>query len=265
MKKQRVSKDIKAILELSVKKDLVLEHRLNEFLLTWDGNYSPDAVKKIHRALSAKQRDRRFSWSASSAGKPLRHQELSFLGAPTVGSTDPRLQMIFHNGTWTHMRYQAILLTAGLLDNIEVTIKRPSERARCTMDGMGTVLGGRYDGREFGFELKSRNDFQFKRQVVLDPDDRTRAQVDFEFWLSGLDMFVILNENKNTQEPKEWVFFREEDRVRDIRNMVKELNKAIDQQRLHPIPEECKESNFKSCPWGPNGACANTGSWYYAK
>jgi hypothetical protein len=196
----------------------------------------------------------------------MRRQELAFLGMPTVGSNDPQLQLIFANGTWVHLRWQALLMTAKLLDNIEVLVKKPSQRARCSMDGMGIASRGRYKGAEFGFELKGRNEYQFGKQDATGVDDKTRKQVDFEFWLSGLDMFVIMNENKNNQLKKEWVFIRDESRVDDIKKEVKELNKAIDIQRLHPMLEECRQQTpngeFFKCPFGGKGGpCLAAGKW----
>jgi hypothetical protein len=185
---------------------------------------------------------------------------------PQVGSADARLQSIFLNGRWVHLKWQATLMEAGLLDNIEVTHVKPSMRARCSMDGMGTGLDGRYAGREFGFELKGRNDWAFNGQTIKGVDEQTRAQVDFEFMLSGLDMFVILNENKNNQSMKEWVFFRDDERIRDMRKQVKQLNKSIEIQRLHPKLEECKkelkDGEFFKCPYGtPGGVCSASGTW----
>jgi len=134
------------------------------------------------------------------------------------------------------------------------------------MDGEGIALMGRYKGREFGFELKGRNDWQYSKQVMLGVDEATRSQVDFSFMLSGLDVWVVLNENKNNQQLKEWVFTRDDDRVNSMRKLVKELNRAIDTQRLHPMLPECQKQlrngEFFQCPFGSKGgACLSSGNW----
>lgn len=266
MKPQRVSKDIKALLELSLQDDLIISQPLTEFLAGWNEDMSDNAIKQITKAMRTKQRDRSASWSASQIGKCKRRQELTFLGMPTGGTTDTHLQMIFLKGTWEHLRFQALLLTAKLLDTIELTVKKPSQRIRCSIDGAGTATVGRYEGREFGFEFKSRNDFQFSKQVMLGIDPQTEAQVDFMFWLSGFDLWVVMNENKNTQVMKEWVFTRNDERIRDIQATVRELNKAIDIQYLHPMIPECKKQlkngEFYSCPFGgKGGACLASGNY----
>jgi hypothetical protein len=157
-------------------------------------------------------------------------------------------------------------MAAGILDNIEVTIKRPSLRSRCTMDGMGQVMQGRYDGAAFGYELKSANDFAYNNQVIKGASDKTRSQVDFEFLMSGFDIFVIFNENKNNQSIQEWVVVRDEDRVKKAKDDLVDLNKAVDTNHLHPQLPECQKrlrsGEFYKCPYGGDGGiCANTGIW----
>jgi len=261
-----ITKDLRKVLENSLRDDLILTPHLNNFLATWDGTIDPKVAEIIARAMAEKQRDRRGSWSASQAGKCLRRQELMFLGAPGVGSTSAQGNQILNNGRWVHLRWQATLLTAGLLDDIEVTHKKKSQRARCTLDGLGVAKSGRYSGRDFGFELKGRNEWVYQMQLGKGPDEQTRKQVDFEFLLTGLEIFVILNENKNNQAWHEWVIIRDDSRVREMASQIKELNRAVENQRLHPPLEECrkqlKSGEFYKCPYGtPGGACANAGSW----
>lgn len=261
-----ISKAVKQMLENSVKQDLILTPVLDEFLVTWDGTIPPRIAKLMAKIMSTPQRDRRYSWSASAAGMCWRRQEFSFLGMPQNGATDSRLQQIFRNGTWVHMRWQATLLTAGLLDGVEVKIQKKSQRVRCSMDGEGIATQGRFKGREFGFELKGWNGFTFNQSLSEGAHEKTRAQVDFEFLLYGHDLFVVMHENKNNQQWQEWVFIRDEDRIKKMVQQIKELNKAIDKKKLHPMLEECKNrvrnSEWDHCPYGGRGGvCANAGLW----
>lgn len=266
MKPQRIGKNVKALLELSIRDDLIITPTLNEFLVMWDGDMSQKAVDAVSRAMRERQRDRSGAWSASAAGKCKRRQELTFLKMPVGGATDSHLQLIFDHGTWIHYKWQAMLLTGGFLDSIELKVRKPSQRIRCSMDGAGIAKSGRYKGREFGFELKSRNDWQFNKQTMLGIDDGTQAQVDFSFMMSGLDFWVVINENKNNQILKEWVFVRDDERVKEMRDQVKELNRAIDIQRLHPMLTECKKqlknSEWTQCPFGGSGgSCIHSGNY----
>lgn len=261
-----VSKSVQELLNSSIREDLILTPHVDDFMSRWNGDIPPWVAERLFKLMSTPDRKRVGSWSGSMAGDCLRRQELQFLGVKAVGKAEARLQMIFLNGTFTHLRWQATLLTAGLLDGIEITHRKPSWNSRCTLDGLGTAKSGRYAGREFGFELKSRNEWAFNSQTLKGVDEKTRKQVDFEFLITGLDLFVIMNENKNNQQPKEWVFARDEDRVRDMRQQVRDLNRAVEGHRLHPQLEECrkqlKSGEFYKCPFGgPGGPCANVGSW----
>lgn len=263
----KVGNTLKAILQSSINKELVITPVLEEFLATWDEVYSPKAVHRINDLLSTPPRVRSGSFSASGAGKCMRRQELSFLGAPTYTGIDNDLRMIFLNGTWTHLRWQAVLLTAGILDEVEVTQRKPSLNARCTLDGIGVVKSGRYRGRDFGFELKSRNSFVWDRQVQAGVDEETRTQADFQMLLSGFDIAVIANENKNLQTYNEWVFTRNVDRIAEMERRLHTMNNDIEKKRLRPMIPECKirskNGEFHKCPFGgAKGICANTGSWY---
>lgn len=266
-KPAKIGKDVKRLLENSARDDLILTPHLETLLPEWDGMIDPVVAARLGVIMSTAPRDRTYAFSASQAGLCHRRQELAFLGMPvTVEGISPQLRQIFMNGTWVHMRWQAMLMTFGLLDNIEVTIKKRSLQARCSMDGEGTVRSGMYAGREFGFELKGRNDYAFNTQITKGPDEKTRRQVDFEFLLSGLELFVIMNENKNNQGWKEWVIVRDEDRVKEARKELNELNDDIDKMKLAPMLVECqkqeKDGEFWSCPFGgPGGACLASGSW----
>lgn len=272
----KVSPSIEKLLEDSARDDLIVTPPMNEFLNSWDETYPPHVLKRIMEVMGDTSRrtdkKRRFSWSASSAGQCMRRRMFQFLGMPVIGKPEPRLRRVFLNGTWVHLRYQAMFMTAEIIDNIEVTIRRKSWRARCTMDGMGVATQGRYDGAEFGFELKSTSDWSFASQSIASLSgaskyfEKTRAQVDFEFMLSGFDLFVILNENKNNQEVEEWVLVRDEDRVDAVRKDLDELNQRLDKMVLHPKLEECKKrlknGEFYRCPYGGDGGiCATTGTW----
>jgi hypothetical protein len=266
-KSHKIGKDVKRLLENSARDDLILTPHLETMLPDWEGQIEPVVAKRLSRIMSTPPRNRSASFSASQAGLCYRRQELAFLGVqPTVQGISPQLRQIFMNGTWVHLRWQATLMTFGLLDNIEVTIKKPSLRARCSMDGIGTVRDGMYAGRDFGFELKGRNDYTFNTQKPKGPDEKTRKQVDFEFLLSGLEIFVILNENKNNQDWTEWVIIRDEQRVEAARSELKTLNADIDDMKLAPMLPECvkqdKDGEFYKCPFGgPNGPCIASGSW----
>lgn len=264
----KVSAQLRRTLQTAMRNDLIVTPLVDEFLASNpDWFVHPDVARRLAKIMSTPPRDRRYSWSASQSGSCLRRQELTFLGVPTGNALPPKTIRVFNNGTWVHYRWQALLMTAGILDDIEVEYQNKQSRTRCSMDGQGTAKISRYTGMLFGFELKGRNDYTYSQQRAQSgPDDKTQRQVDFEFYLSGLEVFSIVNENKNNQENAEWVFYRDRDRIADVAQEVASLNKAIDRSRLHPMIPECKRQlasgEFYKCPYGgKGGSCEMSGSW----
>lgn len=232
-----------------------------------DEPVSPEAAERIRELISTKPRDRRYSWSASSAGMCLRRQELSFLGVPGYTTTDPRALRIFANGTWVHLRYQAALLTAGIVSDIERKYALRGLNAQATVDGIGIAREGVYKGEKFIVELKGRNDLSYSWQVKKSkPDDKTLDQVYRQLLLSGYELDTVVNENKNDQSLTEFVVERDSNKIRESAQELKELQHAVDNMRLSPMLPECIKQNktgeFYKCPFGtPLGACINSGRW----
>lgn len=227
----------------------------------------PDVFRKVMEMAAKPPRDRRRSFSASQAGYCLRRQELAFLGAKKNPNKDPRGARIFQNGTMVHLRWQIGLLSAQIVHAIEVTVKSADEMTRCTMDGIGKAQIGHYKGVRFGWEHKGRMSFAFDWQEKKGtPDPKTRKQVAMQMDHSGYDVFSVTNENKDTQATREFIIERNEEEVGEVRKDLKELRRAIDIQRLHPMLPECVKRNstgeYYKCPYGTDlGACAASGNW----
>lgn len=247
---------------------LIVTPRYEKFLLK-----NPDVLvdrktlRKVMAEVTKPPRDRTRSFSASSAGYCLRRQELAFIGVRKNPNLDPRGIRIFNNGTFVHLRWQIGLLSAEIIDDIEYTVTMPKLRARANLDGIGTVAGGRYDGADFLWEHKGRMSYSFTSQARAGiPDVKTQKQVAMQQLVSGLEIGVVTNENKDTQEIYEFVIERTAEKIREAKKELVELNKAIDTQTLHPMLKECVKQNktgeFYKCPFGtPGGACINSGSW----
>jgi hypothetical protein len=98
------------------------------------------------------------------------------------------------------------------------------------------------------------------------PDEKTRKQVAMQMYLTGYDLAVVTNENKDTQHTSEFVIERNEKEVGEAKAELIELKTAIEKQRLHPMLRECVKQNltgeFYKCPFGgPAGVCIHTGNW----
>lgn len=225
-------------------------------------------VKSLHTV----PRVRSGTFSASSAGYCLRRQELGYLGmAPTPTSyQDPSLTNIFNDGKWRHLRWQANLLSARILTEVERSYTWPKRRGYGTVDGLGYVPDDHaqisWRGEEFGFELKGVTPFLYPKYVnARFPIDKHMFQVHRYFLLTGVRLFAVVYENKGTNDYHEWVLTPMKLWMERSLAELTELNRAIDDQRLTAPLMMCqarKGSEWDSCPFaGKGGTCESAGTW----
>ena len=181
-------------------KDYIITPRLKKFLSENPNLVLDDWVADIIRDLITKrQRDRSGSFSSSASGQCPRRQILGYLGAPVSSPPDPQTQQIFLDGTWRHLRWQATLLQAGIIERVEIGLPWEAMQSMGSMDGAGVVPGdhsvGQWRGLEFGWELKGVNTFQYKK--MLEPPDKFLDQINRYFLSGGFDLFVLIAEDKS--------------------------------------------------------------------
>lgn len=232
--------------------------RYNDFL-----HHNPEIVyddwvlDDVTAGLRQKQESRAGRFGASSAGDCLRAQVLSYLGAPTT-PIDTRLHRIFEDGKWRHMRLQAVLLQAGIIQRVEVGARWRRARAFGQVDGVGVVPDNhpveKWRGKEFGLEIKGAMSFAFANIEKVGPD-RYLAQVARYFLYAGFDLFVIVVESKDNQSMVEYVVSEDDVNTGHAWYELQQLNDAVDDRTLPPKLSECvfaKGQRFRSCPYGEN-------------
>lgn len=256
-----------------VRKDTIVKKRYERWLLEHGDDPIPDWVaQRIAQQMSKPPRVRQGTFSASSAGSCLRAQELSFLGyQPTILQTPtPQLMNVFNDGKWRHLRHQANLLASGIITDMEYPLDWPRRRAFGTMDGFGFVPDNhpieRWRDEPFGLELKGVNPFQYPRQSRQeDPIEKYLRQIARYVLMRGMKLFVVLNENKGTNELREWVIEVDQKMVDESDEELRLLNKAVDQRRLHPLLASCKlrmGKTWEDCQFsGRQGTCEKTKRW----
>lgn len=266
-----MSIDLNKIIKAARNADLIITPSLNEWLLQHGDEEVPeDVAAKVMKQMTTKPRVRSASFSASSAGMCERRQVLGFLGIAEVGATDPQLQNIFNDGKWRHLRWQTMLLTAGLMDTMESPLRWKRMRSLGTMDGRGVVDDSHpkpgWRGLEFGLELKGVSGFMFpKYRKSEEFKAEHKKQVHRYFLMSGLDLFVIIYEDKSTNNWFEWVIEPDDETLQEQLEELRRLNNAVDQERLPPILPQCKARTgptFNECPYGGKGGpCLSAGTW----
>lgn len=265
-----MSLDLKKLVRSVNDSNKIISPKLTEWLLVY-GDKELDAAiaDRIRELLVTPPRVRSGSFASSSAGKCYRAQELNYLGVPGRASIDPQLQNIFWDGKWRHLRWQAMLLMAGILQDVEWPLTWERMRSRGTMDGVGVVWEdhprNHWRGEEFGFELKGISPYQFQTVKNYGAKEEHLDQVHRYFLSGGMKLFVIIYENKGTNEWHETVIEADPARLSAQKEELQLLNKAIDQKRLHdPLPD-CRMRKgpvWQECPWaGVEGPCEQAELW----
>lgn len=261
----------KTIKSVKLYTEQIVTHPLNMFLMNTPSLVVDDWVAElIQKEITKQPRVRSDSFSSSAAGSCLRRQMFNYIGIDTGGVNDPQLQNIFYDGTWRHLRWQAVLLQAGILTAIEYPLSWPEKQSMGTVDGVGVVPDDhpneKWRGLEFGFELKGCNTYAFQniaRNKAIKEDHLN--QVHRYFLSGGFDLFVVIYEDKNTQQWQEFVIGPDLARMEDQRTELDLLNDYANQQVLPPMLDECKKqtgSDWKYCPFaGKTGVCVNRKEW----
>lgn len=267
--KGKGSIDLRSIVKAIQDSDIIITPRVHDYLLKHgDDAYPRWVVERIADLLSTQPRIRSGTFSASSAGQCPRAQVLGFLG-PQAQPTDPQLQNIFNDGKWRHLRWQALLLAAGLLIDVEFGLTWPKYYGVGTMDGLGVVPDDHekvdWRGEEFGFELKGVSTFLFAELAKKGPKEEHLEQVHRYFAMSGLRLFVILYEDKTTQAIKEWVIEADPVRLARQKKELATLRRSVDARQLPPMLPECakrKGDAWNDCQFGGNGnTCVLAKQW----
>lgn len=232
----------------------------------------PPAMVPVLSSLLSIPRQRVGTFSASSAGYCIRRQQLAYLGMPATKGhyQSPILTNVFNDGKWRHLRWQSNLLLAKILEEIERRYDWPNMHAVGTIDGRGIVPSDhpRSDWRdeEFGFELKGVTPFLYPRWVKARfPIDHHMAQIHRYFLMTGLRLFVVLYENKATNDFHEWVIRPIPMWMNRAKVELLELNRGVQQRELTPPLLMCKARKgpeWDGCQFsGVNGTCEISKSW----
>lgn len=246
------------------RKETIVTRPISEWLLkNGDDAHSPEVAAWIASQISTQPRVRSGSFSGAMAGDCLRAQELAYAGVS--GETiDTQLRNIFNDGKWRHLRWQAMLLDAGVITDAEYPVFWHDYFSRGTIDGRGEVPAShpveRWRGLEFGFELKGVSTFQFGRyKKEGQPTGSHRAQIDRYFAIGGFDLFSYVIEDKTTQEFYEMVVERDDTAVELADREIKALGHAVMADRIHAPRPQCvkhRGEDWQGCPYGSaSGAC----------
>jgi hypothetical protein len=249
--------DLKTFLKAQHNPRLLLTPLIDQFFLQNDPHLiDEETIQLAADLMRAWNEERRKGvFGPSGALRCLREQTITASGHRGIPLEDPLLLNLFDDGHWRHLRWHTIfnrMGKAGLLRviAIEEGIAYGAWGVYGTPDDILEI--DRPDGPlRFVVDVKGANDTKFKEiKGTNEPLEGHQWQLHPYMQAHGLNLGVLLYENKNTQEYIE---------VRVRRNMalVKELRlrykSAVKHKKRGTLPaHECSMKNddptFRRCP-----------------
>lgn len=251
--------------------NLILTPMLNDWMIKHNDKFTTEAMDTVWKAMTTPPRDRSASFSASAAGTCLRKQEFGYLGKPRIKPT-PQQQEIFTTGTWEHAKWQARLLSANLIEEIEVPLFWPKMLSKGSADGRGFIwwdtTDPKYKGREFILELKTMGSWAWNKTMADGkPKAAHLAQIHRYMLVSGIDLAVYIMIDKANVSNQGWheMIVEADPKLLDAsKKELEELVVAAKNKKLHPIQAECrlKQGDYRYCEYrGKDGVCFSTKEW----
>lgn len=222
-----------------------------------NASYSDEAKAFLAEELGKPQRDRTKSFSASGAGSCMRKRQFEFLGLPRRPFRTSLIQ-VFHNGTFAHLRWQAAGLSEGWLKAAEVPVVRSEYMLKGTMDGIT------FNDR--GLEIKTINSNGFRGIMQYGGKREHLYQIASYVLAGGPDQWVLLYEDKDTNEYKEINFTPDADLLKRVIIEQTKLVEATAQERLIPMKDECwakQGTEYLQCQF--RDICPTMKSWEQAE
>lgn len=218
----------------------------------------------IKSEICTPQRNRRMTFSASSRGVCPREQVFQFTPLEGISRFNTSLIAIFHQGTFMHLKWQALLLDAEILDRVEVPCTWEQFRLTGTIDGAGVIPVNhvlRKDNEVFGWELKSINSNGFRYVINNGPKREHLLQIHAYMLATGWRVWSLCYENKDTQEWKEYMVFYDDKIADEVHLELAYLNDCVDARQLPPILDECKQRKgaYKKCQFAH--VCLDQDDW----
>lgn len=231
----------------------LLEAHKNELTITprheaWlaanpNASYSDEAKQFLAAELGKPQRDRTKSFSASGAGSCMRARQFQFLGLPQRPYRTSLIQ-VFHNGTYVHLRWQAAGLSEGWLKAAEVPLDSPEFMLKGTMDGLTY--------KDQGLEIKSINSNGFRNVMAHGPKRAHLYQITSYILAGGPKDWVVLYEDKDTNEYKEFNFTPDDKLQYAVRHEQELLVEKTQDNYLVDLKDECwakQGTEYLQCPF----------------
>jgi CRISPR-associated protein Cas4 len=196
--------------------------------------------EKIDEFYTSKQAERDKShFYITDAGKCPRAVYFNFKKVPKK-PMDARVLRVFDHGDYTHLRIISTLFSLGLVKATEIEIPN-KEVVHGRADAIINI-----DGEPYVVEIKSINSNSFFKLAAPDPDHLKQLQLYLHYF--KIKKGIVIYENKNTQELKEFSVEYSEDLVKELLEKFHILKAQIE-SNIVPSVEEVVEWKCSYCPY----------------
>ncbi|MEM4641152.1 MAG: CRISPR-associated protein Cas4 [Candidatus Pacearchaeota archaeon] len=175
----------------------------------------------------------------SDAGKCPRAIWFSLKNYPKK-EIDARVMRIFEHGDHTHMRILGVLFSLGLVNAVEIEIPN-NELIHGRADAIINIKGEPYV-----VEIKSVNAARFKKES---PDEDHVKQLQLYLYFFKIKKGILIYENKDTQELKEFLINYDENIVKKIFSEFNKLKEFVDKNIVPEIPKDLEDWRCDYCPY----------------
>ena len=172
---------------------------------------------------------------------------------------EPRIQRIFDNGNSVHTRYlngylkfldcrplEVEIEKNGKTEWVECVEKRFEDPELWLKGSPDALINNSEDGLDYVFELKSIKQEQFNKLARPMLEHIYQAYV--YMYMTGIPRAVILYENKNNQDLKEFVIERDEKIMNKVLTKIKSIIKYVTEyESKRALPPKCSERYCEAC------------------
>lgn len=186
-----------------------------------------------------KDRDKHHFY-ITDAGKCPRQIFFKFKKYPRK-EPEARVLRIFDHGDYTHMRIMSVLFSLGIVRAAEIRIP-PQE----IIAGRADAIVG-IEGKPYILEIKSSSHYKFDQLNAPDSDHFKQIQLYMHYF--KVPQGILLYEDKNTQELKEFVVRYSPDLVQKVLADFEVLKGQIEKDIIPSIPKDIESWRCEYCEY----------------
>ena len=176
----------------------------------------------------------------TDAGKCPRQTFFKFKGYPRK-EPEARILRVFEHGDYTHMKIMSTLFSLGIVRAAEIKI--PSEEI---ISGRADAIVG-IEGKPYVLEIKSSSQFKFTKLNAPEPDHLKQVQLYMHYF--KVPQAILLYEDKNTQDLKEFIVQYDPDLVQEVLKDFEILKEQLDKNIIPPVPKDIESWRCDYCEY----------------